>query len=304
MPSRLRPILLILSAAALATAVEATPLFSSGPPTAMASNRPFFDNCTVCHYGTVNSSDAKLRLSGVPAVYVPGATYTLTVSLTQSTAARWGFEVVAQGPDSRQAGAFTLTDPINMQLVMGTGPMEYVMHTPVGTRQGVSSISTWNMDWTAPAAGFGKVIISASGNAANNDLYFTGDKITNTCISSEEDDGSVPMALVAAQPDTIYAARGSTWKVPVRVTNTSSSAQTLYVVARIRLGGGHYYPSSGWLFGPVALNQVPPGATRSVTISQPIPNAAPLVSAKLEVHVGTPAFGAMDSDSIVFSILP
>ena len=299
----LRPLILFASAAALTAAVEATPLFSSGPPAEMASNRPFYANCTQCHAGTVNSSNASLSISGMPAVYVPGNTYTLTISLTQSTAMRWGFEIVAQGVNGSQAGAFTITDPVNTQLVLGTGGVEYVMHTDAGTSAGTGGGNSWTVDWTAPAAGFGKVILAGSGNAANNNHTNNGDKITNTCVSAEEDDGSVPLALVAAQPNTIYAERGTTWVVPVRVTNTQASAQSLFVVARIKLPNGSFYPSTGWLYGPTSVN-VPAGDTKSVTINLPIPGGAPLVSPKLEVYVGTPAAGAMNQDTFVFSVVP
>lgn len=303
MSIRLRPLFLFASAAALTAAVEATPLFSSGPPTQMASNRPFFANCTQCHSGTINSANASLTMNGVPAVYTPGATYTLTVSLSHSTAMRWGFEVVAQDPDGGQAGNFTVTDPVNTQRQLGTGGVQYMMHTDVGTNAGTPNGNSWTMDWTAPAAGSGKVVFAGSGNASNYNFTTTGDKITNTCFSSEEDDGSVPLALVAAQPNTIYAQRGSVLTVPVRVTNTQASAQNLFVVARIRLPNGSVYPATGWLYGPTALT-VPAGATRSLTINQPIPAGAPLVSPKLEVYVGTPAAGAMNQDSFVFSVVP
>ncbi|MDA1260331.1 MAG: Reeler domain-containing protein [Planctomycetota bacterium] len=269
----------------------------------MASNRPNYANCTQCHSGIVNSSNASLTLSGVPVVYTPGATYTITVSLTQSTAMRWGFEIVAQDPAGGQAGSFTVTDPNNTQLLLGAGSVEYVMHTDVGTKPGTPNGNSWTMDWTAPAAGFGKVVFAASGNAANDIFTTTGDKITNACVSSEEDDGSVPLALVAAQPNTIYAQRNFTWLVPVRVTNTQAFSQNLFVVARIKLPNGSYYPSTGWLYGPTAVS-VNAGATKSVTISLPIPSGAPLVSPKLEVFVGTPAAGAMNQDTFVFTVVP
>lgn len=303
MPSRIRPLLLLASAAALTAAVEATPLFSSGPPTGVASNRPGFSNCTQCHSGVVNSSNAALAITGVPAVYTPGATYTLTIQLTQSTAMRWGFELTAQNKSGGAAGSFTITDAANTQLLAGAGGVEYVMHTDAGTNSGTPTGNSWTVDWTAPAAGFGKVVFAASGNAANNNFNNTGDKITNTSFSSEEDDGSVPLALVAAQPDTVYPERGTTWKIPVRVTNTQASTQVLYVVARIKLPNGSYYPSTGWLYGPAPLT-VPAGGTSSLTISQPIPASAPLVSPKLEVYVGTASAGAMDSDTFVFTVQP
>lgn len=303
MSHKLRPLLLVLSAAALTAALDATPLFSSGPPTGLASNRPSYSNCTQCHAGTVNSSNATLAISGLPAVYTPGSTYSITVSLAQGTAMRWGFELAAQKKNGAQAGSFTVTDPVETMLLTGSGGVQYMMHTSVGTASGTGGGHSWTMDWTAPSAGAGKVILAASGNAANNNFTNSGDKIVNTCVSSEEDDGSVPEALIALQPSTIYPARSTVWSVPLRVTNTQAGAQNLYVVTRVKLPNNSYYPSTGWLFGPAAVN-VGAGATASVAMNQTIPSNAPLITATLEAYVGTPAAGAMDSDTVVFTIQP
>lgn len=299
----LRPLLLVLSAAALTVAVEATPLYSSGPPTGVASNRPDFANCTACHSGIVNSSNAVLQILGMPSVYTPGASYSLTVSLTQSTAMRWGFELTAQDPDGGPAGSFTITDPVNTQLVTGTNAVEYVMHTSAGTNPGTGGGNSWNVDWTAPAAGFGKVVFAASGNAANNNSNNTGDKIVNTSMSAEEDDGSVPLALVAAQPNTIFPQRGTTWPIRARVNSTHTATQTVSVVARIKLPNGSFFPSTGWLFGPTPIT-LGPGSAGSITMDLPIPASAPLVTATMEVMVGSASAGAMDKDSFVFTVVP
>ncbi len=303
MSPRLRPLLLLASAAALTAALEATPLFSSGPPAQVASNRPYYANCTQCHSGTVNASSATLKILGIPSVYTPGATYTITMDLALSTGKRWGFELAAQNKNGLQAGSFTVTDIVNTQLLVGPDGVEYMMHTDAGTNAGGTLGNTWTMDWTAPAAGFGKVVFAASGNAANNNSTNTGDKISNACVSSEENDGSVPLALVAAQPDTIYPQQGTTWPIRVRLNSTHTSTQTVSVVARIKLPNGSYYPSTGWLYGPSPVT-LAAGAAGSVTINLPLPTGAPLVSAIFEVLVGTAAAGAMDKDSFEFTIVP
>ena len=108
---------------------------------------------------------------------------------------------------------------------------------------------------------------------------------------------------MTAQPNTIDAKRGNTWTIPVRVTNTQASTAALFVVARIKLPSGAYYPSTGWFWGPTAIS-VAAGQTASTTMSVALPISAPLISAKMEFYVGTPAAGAMDFDSFDFSIIP
>jgi hypothetical protein len=299
----LRPVLVVASAGALGALVEANPLFSSGPPTEVASNRPFYNNCTTCHTGTVNSGAGSVTIAGVPTVFTPGMTYALTVTDADPTARRWGFELTAQHKSGARAGGFSLTDPMNTQLLVGAAGVEYVQHTMAGTYAGTMGPRSWMVEWSAPAAAAGDVVFAVSGNAANNNGFNTGDRIYNNAVLSAAPDGSVPPALIGAQPNLTNPRRGSSWVINCRVTNAAGGAATYNVVSRIRLPNGSYYPASGWLAGPTSLT-LAAGASGNARFTHTVPAGAPLLSATYEMYVRDAAGVVLDGDTFAFTVTP
>lgn len=103
-------------------------------------------DCTECHDGPA-TSQAGIITSNIPVSgYVPGSTYTITVTLNTSTTAN-GFEVSPQS----QAGALlgTLTPGNGTQLCNSD---KAVTHTEASIAN-----KTWSFSWTAPAKGTGAV---------------------------------------------------------------------------------------------------------------------------------------------------
>lgn len=298
----LRPLLLIASAGALSALAGGAPPFNSGPPTGMASNRPYYNNCTVCHSGTVNSGMGSVTIAGVPEVYTPGATYTITVTNADVNRKRWGFELIAQRKNGAMGGTFVLTDAVNTQIQI-SGSLEYVMHTTTGTYQGLSGPRSWSVDWIAPPLADGDIAFTASGNAANNDSFYSGDRIYNTAITSAAPDGSIPDGLLVAQPDLTNPRRGKVWNIQARTRNTLDVSATFDVVSRIRLPNGSYYPPTGWLGGPTAL-VLAANASGSVKLTHTVPMQSPLMTATYEVYLRDPLGVVVYQDSFAFTVSP
>ena len=139
--------------------------------------------CTSCHTGFPLNSDGRgvLTLSGVPARYVPGQRYTLTLQLhhPDDDRKRWGFQLTAVSASKwTGAGQFVITDNPNTELTPGTvGGRSYVSHSYYGTGVGEAGGRSWSFDWIAPAAKTGKVDFFAAGNASNLDGSKEGDRI-------------------------------------------------------------------------------------------------------------------------------
>lgn len=299
----LKPVLRLASAGALSARAGAAPPFSSGPPTGMASNRPYYNNCTVCHSTTaVNAGTGSVALSGVPEVYTPGATYTLTVTNTEFSARRWGFELIALRANGSMGGVFTVTDAVNTQIVSSAG-LDYVMHTTTGSHAGMSGPRSWSVDWTAPAAADGDIAFTVSGNNSNNNSTPGGDKIYNNAIMSAAPDGSIADGLLIAQPDLTNPKRGKTWTINARVRNTLNAPATFNVVSRIRLPNGSYYPPTGWFGGPTSL-ALAADASGFVRFNHPVPQQAPLVTATYEMYLRNAAGGVVYQDSFAFTVAP
>ena len=81
---------------------------SGGPSGNVANNAPSYNNCTQCHYGSVNSGGGSASVLGLPSGgYIPGESYTLTVSVSGSNERGYGFQMASQvGNDN--AGTFSL----------------------------------------------------------------------------------------------------------------------------------------------------------------------------------------------------
>jgi hypothetical protein len=139
-------------------------------------------NCTNCHGGTANSGSGNFRLSGLPATYMANSTYALTLRISQTGQARWGFQL------KTSAGLIGVTDTTHTYLSNTT----FLNHNSAGTYAG-TTVGQWGFNWTAPSTTINPVTFYASGLAANNDgSQGTGD-FTYTLASTIV--GSTPVNL-------------------------------------------------------------------------------------------------------------
>lgn len=101
--------------------------------------------------------------------YTPGTQYTLEVQVNSSTASSYGFQAVALlASNNSQAGSFTtLSSNTRISTLSGRKYPEQNSRSTNGTFQ---------VKWTAPAAGSGNVKIYSVGNATNSNNSDSGDK--------------------------------------------------------------------------------------------------------------------------------
>jgi hypothetical protein len=184
-------------------------------------------NCTACHVGAVNSGGGSVRISLIDAItYGPGQLIHLTVTDSDPTAMRWGFELTARlaSDGTKPAGVLSLAAGETLAQLDGSpGSVQYVTHTSAGTRPGTSGGATWDVYWTAPSASVGSVTFYAAGNCANNNGAPTGDHIYTTSLtiaSAPTGGGATPNM---AMPQLVY---GQGWYTAVYLTNTGSSGAT------------------------------------------------------------------------------
>lgn len=168
--------------------------FSGNPPNGR-TNAPGETNCTACHSTfALNAGAGSLAVSGPPAAYVPGQSYDLLVELQDPDASRWGFEFTVIGTDGNEIGSLTALDAQTQ--IGSTTTRSYGKHTSAGTQSGTTGAASWNVRWTAPAAGAGDATIYAVGNAANGNSSTSGDHIY--AVSSLWTEGSASPAPLPA----------------------------------------------------------------------------------------------------------
>ena len=159
-------------------------------PSPSHTGAPSESNCTACHSDfPLNSGGGGVSISGLPANYLPGRQYSITVKTTQQFSTSYGFQMTAIDAAGARAGTFILPlqSPAQTQLVNGNvnGRLrQYVEHTSDGIVPTVENSKSWTFNWTAPAARIGKINFYAAGNGADGSNSTGGDYIYTTSAST------------------------------------------------------------------------------------------------------------------------
>src|SRR5262245_2409999 len=171
------PLALFLMAAPLAALA-----FKEGPYPNVAGG--FGEqSCHLCHLDNpINDAAGSVEVSGLPAVFAAGQVYRVTITLRREDLRRGGFEIAARFASGRQrgrqAGSWRVTDG-RAQLIPGAvdKALTFVQHNLAGSRTATPGVSTWTVEWTAPAAASAPVQFNVAANASNNDDSPLGDYI-------------------------------------------------------------------------------------------------------------------------------
>jgi hypothetical protein len=196
--------------------------YSAGPPDGY-TGAPGEGTCQACHEHGAGSG--AFTIEGPPPVYQPGATYALTVHISQPGQARWGFELTALDSGNKAAGEFLIVEPTMTQLSDNPGAApDYVKHTAMGTMPFAPEMA-WTVNWIAPDPAVGDVTFYAAGNAANNNNAPTGDYIYTTSLTvSGSGGGATPTPTSAAGTPTPTAGPATGTPTPSAASPTPAPA--------------------------------------------------------------------------------
>jgi len=149
--------------------------YSSGAPFGYSGSPG--DNgrtCNQCHTYSGSGYSPTFDVTGIPANgYQPGQTYQLTLSVSNVTTAKKGFEACVEDANHQKQGTFSNADS-NTQAIQNN---EYITHTGSGTTQ-----SAWTFNWTAPATTQGDVTLYFAVNMANGNGSTSGDYIQSGSV--------------------------------------------------------------------------------------------------------------------------
>jgi uncharacterized protein (TIGR03437 family) len=196
-------------------------LASQSGPAAQLTGAPGEFDCSSsgCHTGGgINSGSGMLEITGLPAAYRPNQEIDLTVTLSQTNRARFGFELTAIDDQGRKAGQLIVTDTTRTQKdigFVGSGQREYILHTLGGTIPNGINQGSWTMRWKAPAQSQGRVTFYVAGNAGNGNGAQTGAMLPNVASVS-----AASFAAGALASETITAAFGAGLSQNVAVATT------------------------------------------------------------------------------------
>jgi uncharacterized protein (TIGR03437 family) len=180
--------------------------YAEGPPPGH-SGVPNEHTCSECHSGPGGSGSVVAAGFPTSMTYTPGAAQTITVTVSDPNQKRWGFQLTARvhNTPQTQAGTFTPGSDGFTQLSCGAppfsgnslasptvgngcatqsnAPLQYIEHTPSGTRLGQTGSAAFTFTWTPPASSVGPIDIYVAGNAANGNSSPTGDNIYTATYS-------------------------------------------------------------------------------------------------------------------------
>lgn len=200
-------------------------------PDPRLTGAPGDQTCVACHLGTaVNAGGGSVKLS-LPGgtTYTPGVKQRVTITITDSAAKRWGFELTARlgsNLSGGQAGSFTAPST-SVQVICETGRVapctnanvvQFAEHTLAGYR---AATPTFEVDWTPPATDVGPVRLYVAGNGANGNGQNSGDHIYTSMVE-------LTPAASGTKP-TILSSRG--------VTNGASFTTTVAPQTWITIAG-------------------------------------------------------------------
>jgi hypothetical protein len=149
------------------------------------------DSCTACHFDhDLNELRGGVSLSGVPAAYTPGASYSVTIALRRPGTARAGFQLTARFEDGTQAGTLAAPEGAEDRIAVtaeAATRVQYASQREAGSRPSGEGAARWSVRWTAPAAGSPAVLFHVAANAADGDGSASGDYVYTTAAASQPD---------------------------------------------------------------------------------------------------------------------
>ena len=197
----------ILIGLLLLTYPEITKGTVNGSPGGKTNSPVDGSNCTGCHNATLNNGQGSVVItSNMPNnEYVPGQTYTITVTASHPSFSTYGFELTAENGSSK-AGNFIITNSSETKLVNGNNAVTHKMSGTLG--------GTWEVDWIAPAQ-FTTVDFYVCAITANGDGDNSGDQVYTNVYTVTE---SSPTAI--HENKQLFSVFYSDGKINIDATNT------------------------------------------------------------------------------------
>ncbi len=129
-----------------------------------------------CHATNPNTGPATINigLDIDETAYVPGKIHSVTIAIDNpQNAARNGFEIVALNAQNNNIGEWILSGEYTQ--ARSANGRNYMTHSEDG-----SILTTWKIDWKAPASNVGTITFYAAVNDADDNGGRTGDNIYTT----------------------------------------------------------------------------------------------------------------------------
>lgn len=142
------------------------------------TNSPGEQNCTACHNSfSANTGGGSLSITTTPSIgatgYVPGATYTVNVTVAKTGVSLFGFGTEILNASNANAGTISVINTAQTKL-LNSGARRNVVHQLNGGA--ATDTKTFSFLWVAPSTA-GAATIYAAGVAANGNGQSSSDYV-------------------------------------------------------------------------------------------------------------------------------
>jgi hypothetical protein len=177
----------ILAAVVVATGLRlvASHDYAAGAPAGFAGGFKE-ESCHACHFHEpLNSGPGRVTIDGVPATFVAGQRYSLTITLTRTGMQRGGFQLAARfKSNGAQAGILAPAAVDAQRLgVESQGGVQYLGQKAEGSSAGADDTIRWGIEWIAPERAEA-VVFHVAANAADGNGSADGDLVYTTSAES------------------------------------------------------------------------------------------------------------------------
>ncbi len=172
-----RVVACVLPAAGALLFAGAACAFPDEPPVAVTGGFGE-DSCHACHFDSEPDSGAgALSLQGWPERFTPGEVYPLTLHLTDPDMALAGFQLAVRfAEDGSQAGELSVPEQESARIgLLESRDVQYIHQQ--GPDQASAPDIVWHIEWTAPQADQGEVLVHAASVAGDGDASQVGDQV-------------------------------------------------------------------------------------------------------------------------------
>jgi hypothetical protein len=137
-----------------------------------------------CHNGPAingNNTVSTFTFSDPDTTYMPGQTYSISLTMNKAGIDKFGFEIVPiRDCTETHIGEWFITDSARTHQIyawIGGQQRWYVTHSVDGSVPSTTGTITWNFNWIAPNFDAGDITFYYGMNCANNDGTPNGDEI-------------------------------------------------------------------------------------------------------------------------------
>jgi uncharacterized protein (TIGR03437 family) len=278
-----------------------------------------------CHTGTVNSGTGSIRINAGGTTYTPGAPMTISVTITDATKVKYGFELTARLASDTingQAGDFSpgsdgftqvICDDSNPKPAGGPcnlpspfSKVQFIEHTLQGYEASTKGAFTFTFTWMPPAASAGNVILYAAGNAGPGDppvqtptnVYTTNITLTpgaGPTAPAINTGGVVPIfsAATSIQSGSWISIYGSNFATGTTVWNGDFPTHLGGVTVSI-----DGQPAYIWFVGATQMNVQVPDDTKTGSVNVSVTNAGGIATATVTLAQASPSWSLLDTKHV------